>query len=190
MCPHAHTNTDAGARGFSRGAASHTPIYVSSYSYICVLIPLYTIIPMRQLKRSVEELLHIPLYMCLNAPIYESSCPDMCPHTSTYMSSYADMCPRTPRSVGIPLYMCPHTRTNTNSAARGFSRGAASQTPICVLIPLYVSSYPYICVLLPLYHTEAAAGAFSRGATAAERRQRSNCVAPRASPRRAPYRHM
>ena len=49
----------------------HTPIYVSSCTYICVLIL---------------------LYVCPHAPIYVSSYSYMCPHTPIYVSSYSYIC--------------------------------------------------------------------------------------------------
>jgi hypothetical protein len=109
----------------------HTPIYVSSYSYICVLIL---------------------LYMCPHTPIYVSSYSYicvlillyMCPHTAIYVSSYCYIC------VLILLYMCPHTLI-----LLGETRERTPQQPdtaICVLILLYmcphtamyVSSYTHI----------------------------------------------
>jgi hypothetical protein len=92
----------------------HTSICVSSYLYICVLIP---------------------LYMCSHTTIYLSSYyytshrlsqafRYICPHTSIYLPSYLYMC------VLIPLYMSPHT-----------SLYMSAYFYICVLTPLYISLY-------------------------------------------------
>ena len=58
----------------------HTPIYVSSCSYMCVLILLY-----------VSSYSDIYLLILLN----------VCPHTPTCVSSYSFVC------VLILVYMCP-----------------------------------------------------------------------------------
>jgi hypothetical protein len=84
----------------------HTPIYVSSYHYICVLI-LPCICPHNPIYLSsyyytcVLMLLymchHTTMYVCSNYHICVLIFLYMCPHTNIPMSSY--------------YYMCPHTTT-------------------------------------------------------------------------------
>jgi hypothetical protein len=97
----------------------HTSIYVSSYLYICVRMPLYMCPHTSTYVSSYLEPLHVSSYLySVLIPLYIPV--DMCPHTSIYVSSYLYIC------VLILLYMCPHTS-------------------------IYVSSYLYICVLIPLH---------------------------------------
>jgi hypothetical protein len=103
--------------------ATHTPIYVSSYDYICVLILLCVLIRLYMCPHTTIYVssyyyicVLIRLYMCPHTAIcvlirlYVSSYCYMCPHTTIYVSSYDCIC------VLILLYMCPHTTIYVSSS--------------------------------------------------------------------------
>jgi hypothetical protein len=129
------------------------PPYVSSYLYVCVLIPLYVS------SSYLYICVLIPLYMCphtsicvliphtfMSCALWNEVCVssylDICVliHTSIYVSSYLSI------YVSILLYMCPHT-----SCLYVSSR-------LSIYLSAYVLIY-YICphihlspyVLIPLY---------------------------------------
>jgi hypothetical protein len=97
MCPHTTIYVSSFCmcvQGFA--------LYVSSYYYMCVLIP---------------------LYMCPHTTIYVYSYYYICPHTTIYVSTYCYicvliplyMCPHTTIHMSIPLYMCPSTTIHMSS---------------------------------------------------------------------------
>ena len=97
----------------------HTAIYLSAYCYMC---PHTTIC--------------IRILLCVRILLY------MCPHTTIYV------CPNTNIFV-VPLYMCPHAAIHVSAAIvkKKKRTNLPRLSPICVLIPLDVSSYHYMCVI-------------------------------------------
>jgi serine/threonine protein kinase len=101
MCPHTphtpHTAVCVSSHSSSSHMCPHTPIYLSSYSYMCVL-----------------TLLLLPLCPHTHTLIYLS-------YVSSHSSS-SHMCPHTPTTPTLSSYsysytspMCPHTRTYEQS---------------------------------------------------------------------------
>ena len=86
----------------------HTSVYVSSYSYICVLI-----------------LLHTSSY-CYRCYIRVLILPYMCPHTPIYVFSCCYVC------VLMLLYMCPHAGAVLNRKL------AAELQPGALVVSWYV----------------------------------------------------
>ena len=160
MCP--HTTTYIGH------PYTHIVVWdVSSYYYICVLIPLY-MCPHATIHVSsyYYTCVLIPLCMCPHTPIYVQSLGAalflafyLCPHTHTcavYVSSYyicvlilLYMCAVVRGSsvfrLPVELYMCPHTAVNIY---------------MCPHTPIYVCSRqgqqcvpPSCSQILPSQHT-------------------------------------
>ena len=76
----------------------HTPIYVSSYFYICVLILLY-MCPHTTICVLILLCMCPHTTMCVLILIY------VCPHTAIYVSAYQYMCPHT-TSICILILLC------------------------------------------------------------------------------------
>jgi hypothetical protein len=114
------------------GAKGESPIYVSSYRLICVLILLYCIYMPLQLaeERRRRTVLKCPL-------------PTMCPHTvicvlaqlSVCVSLYCYIC------VLILLHMCPHATTCVSSYQ--LISLLATEHFFCLLASIFFSSQKY-----------------------------------------------
>jgi hypothetical protein len=133
-------------------------LYVSSYPYMCVIIPLY-MCP----HTSHTACVLIPLYICPRTSIYVSSylyicflispysyLMPLCVFIHLYVSSYLYMCPHTSIYVSY-LYMCPHTSIYVPSYhyTSIIFRGSPLRTGsmLASVLPCRL----YICVLIPLY---------------------------------------
>ncbi len=107
----------------------NTSIYVSSYLYMCVLIPVCVPLP-----------LFVSSYLYFS--IYASSYLHMFPSTSIYVLSYP-----------IPLHVCPHTSTSMCpqvAAWHACYACAVIRQRDTLAIPLYFSIYAssYLCMCL------------------------------------------
>jgi hypothetical protein len=103
----------------SRSLSSHTPLYASSCSGMCVLTLRYLGVLILSLfsYSGICVLILQSVYVSSYSGVCVLILRYMCPHTPVYVSSFSGIC------VLILWYMCPHT-------------------------PVYVSSYYYIGVLM------------------------------------------
>jgi hypothetical protein len=82
---------------------THTTIYVSSYSYICVLILLYMCPHSICIYVSSYSTTYVSSFDICVLVLHVSSYYYMCPHTTTYVPSYYKICPHTNMCVLILL---------------------------------------------------------------------------------------
>jgi hypothetical protein len=142
----------------------HTTIYVSLYSYICVL------------RCGASICVLILLYMCPHTIIYVSSYSYMCPHTTIYVSSYSYyMSPqvwgvkKVSSSVRYSLFTNEAVDLSTSfkcvppSMLKEVDAGlkmSAAQHPVtgtiyvcvCVCVCLYIYLYIYIYIYIDILH--------------------------------------
>ncbi len=124
------------------GKAS-TILYLSSYSYIFILI-LLNVCPHTAMYVSSYCFMCVIMLIC------------MCPHAAICVSSSCYMCPHTAIYVSSYCYVC---------FLQGGFTAKASHCYICVLMLLYMCPHTALCVLILLNHkksSEKSGGSVSR----------------------------